>query len=151
MYITAEGMISPCVFNPFTTDNVIEIYRSGGDLNTAYFSRFFEAIRSWQRDYFHMRPAGEHGNLIAPCLIRDHHADMREIIERNDAEPLDEFAAASLKDSEYYEGMCSYDKEFSEISAGRWRRDYLQPELSKKPDKIGEPMSGERGRRLGIV
>ncbi|MDD3642809.1 MAG: radical SAM/SPASM domain-containing protein [Candidatus Krumholzibacteria bacterium] len=129
LYITADGTISPCVFNPFTTDNVIELYERGFDLDTAYFSRFFEAVRTWQRGYFHERLPGEHGNLIAPCPIRDHHADMREIIDRCGARPLDGFAADALEDREYYDGMCAYNRAFDIASAGRWRSDYLEPEM----------------------
>jgi MoaA/NifB/PqqE/SkfB family radical SAM enzyme len=127
-YITADGSIAPCVFNPFTTDNVIELYDRGDDLNEAYFSLFFEGIRKWQRGYFHDRQRGEHGNLIAPCPIRDHHADMRDIIDGCSAQPLDGFAADALKDREYYEGMCEYDRAFEDVSAGRWSHDYLDPE-----------------------
>lgn len=129
LYITAEGTISPCVFNPFTTDNVIELYERGFDLDAAYFSRFFEEIRKWQRAYFHERQRGEHGNLIAPCPIRDHHADMRGIIDRCGARPLDGFAADALRDREYYDGMCAYNSAFEAESAGRWRSDYLDPEI----------------------
>lgn len=128
LYLTADGTIAPCVFNPFTTDNAIELYERGFDLNAAYFSRFFEGIRKWQRDYFHERRRGEHGNLIAPCPIRDHHADMREIIEACGARPLDSFAADALRDREYYDGMCEYNRAFDAASSGRWDRDYLEPE-----------------------
>jgi MoaA/NifB/PqqE/SkfB family radical SAM enzyme len=126
LYIDSRGTISPCVFNPFTKNNIHDLYQSGETLNDVYFSPFFEAIRKWQRGYLHDRPLGEHGNIIAPCPIRDHHADMRRIIDEFNAEPLDEFAAKALEDPDYYEGMCAYNQEFEELSRERWREEYYE-------------------------
>jgi MoaA/NifB/PqqE/SkfB family radical SAM enzyme len=128
LYIDSRGQVSPCVFNPFTTHNIFDIYNSGQNLNSVYFSPFFEKIRQWQRRYLHDRPAAQLGNLIAPCPIRDHHADMREIIDEIGAKPLDDYAAQALEDPEYYKGMCAYNNAFDEISKDRWDEDYLQPE-----------------------
>jgi MoaA/NifB/PqqE/SkfB family radical SAM enzyme len=128
LYIDSNGTVAPCVFNPFTKHNVFEIFKSGGDLNDVYFSPFFEEIRKWQRDYLHNRPCGQHGNMIAPCPIRDHHAEMREIVEKMDAKPLDEFVARTLDDPEYYRGMCEYDEALNDASRETWDAQYLAPE-----------------------
>ncbi len=140
LYIESNGIIAPCVFNPFSTHNAKDIYRTGGNLNEAYFSPFFKKIREWQREYFHNRPRGEHGNLIAPCIIRDHHADMRKIIEDMKAAPLDQYAAEALKDKDYYEGMVKFDEELIEVSNPYWNAGYLKKEVEQP-----------RGRNAGRV
>jgi MoaA/NifB/PqqE/SkfB family radical SAM enzyme len=59
-YIDWNGDVMPCVFTPYSTHNIKEVYNRGGDLNTILNSPFFKAIRKWQRDYgyemSHQRP-----------------------------------------------------------------------------------------------
>jgi MoaA/NifB/PqqE/SkfB family radical SAM enzyme len=128
LYIDSNGTVAPCAFNPFTTHNIKDVYKSGGDLNTVIFSPLFKEIRCWQRSYFHDRPQGEHGNMITPCPIRDHHADMRDIIDRVGARPLDKYAALALEDPSYYEGMVEYGEAIERASKDYWDKEYLEPE-----------------------
>jgi MoaA/NifB/PqqE/SkfB family radical SAM enzyme len=127
-YVDSNGTVSPCAFNPFTTHNVKDVYASGGNLDTIIFSPLFQKIRAWQRCYFHDRPKGQRGNLIAPCLIRDHYPEMRRIIDETGARPLDKYAAMSMEDASYLQGMTKYGEEIDRISRELWDKEYLGPE-----------------------
>ena len=71
---------------PYVGANVEEVFASGGDLNDVWQTSFFAEIRAWQRAYGYREngePCPERvGNWLAPCLIRDHHADFRRIVEK---------------------------------------------------------------------
>lgn len=128
LYIDWNGSVAPCVFNPFCVHNIKEVYAAGGDLNTVVLSPLFTKIRQWQKDYFYERPNHEKGNLIAPCPYRDHHREMRAIIDKVHAQPIDENGRLALEDSMYGEGMMEYGKEFSRLSDAIWETRYLEQE-----------------------
>jgi MoaA/NifB/PqqE/SkfB family radical SAM enzyme len=128
LYIDWNGSVAPCAFNPFCVHNVNDMFAGGGDLNTVLFSPFFEKIRNWQKDYFLNRPAAEAGNLLAPCPIRDHHRQMRDIIAETGAKAIDEDSARALEDSTYYERMVQYGRDIDEVSRGIWDEEYLKDE-----------------------
>ncbi len=130
-YIDWNGSIAPCVFNPFHTHNIKEVFASGGDLNTLITLPLFREIRKWQTGYFHDRPNDRKGNLIAPCPYRDHHRRMREIIDVVHACPIDENGGLALKDPEYREGMIRYGMEFKRLTAPIWENRYIRPEREK--------------------
>jgi hypothetical protein len=100
----------------------------GGDLNTVFFSPFFEKIRHWQKDYFLNRPAAEAGNPMVPCPVRDHHGQMRDIAAETGAKPLDEDSARAFADSTYYEQMVQYGRDIDELSRCIWDEEYLNGE-----------------------
>jgi len=127
-YINWKGDITPCVFVPYSTHNIKELYRQGGDLNTILFSPFFASIRKWQYAYGFMKPPTEVGNQIIPCPIRDHYGVMRGIVEHHKAHPIDESADAALNDKQYYEGMVDYGEQVRELTRDIWEKDYLDPE-----------------------
>jgi len=127
-YINWKGDVTPCVFVPYSTHNIKDIYRHGGDINTVLFSPFFSSIRKWQHAYGFMKPPTEVGNQITPCPIRDHHRVMRGMVEHNKAHPTDEVAAAALTDNNYYEGLVGYGERVRELTQEIWEREYLGPE-----------------------
>jgi len=127
-YINWKGDITPCVFVPYSTHNIKDVYHQGGDLNTILFSPFFAAIRKWQYAYGFMKPPTEVGNQITPCPIRDHYGVMRGIVEHHKARPIDESADAALNDKQYYKGMVDYGEQVRELTRDIWEKDYLDPE-----------------------
>ena len=78
-HVNWNGDVSPCVFFPYSPVNVREVFARGGTLDEVWAHPFFAEIRGWQRDYGY-REANEAcpdcGNWLAPCIIRDHHADL---------------------------------------------------------------------------
>ena len=131
-YIDWNGNVTPCVFFPYSTHNIIEVYRNGGDLNTILHSPFFESIRTWQRAYGYLQPADRVKNRIVPCAIRDHHRMARSAIERFGARPIDEAAAEALKDDAYQEGLIAYGKAVAAATDDIWEQEYVGPEKARR-------------------
>jgi len=127
-YINWKGDVAPCVFVPYSTHNIKEVYHQGGDLNTILFSPFFTSIRKWQYAYGFMKPPTEVGNQITPCPIRDHHRVMRGIVEHHKAHPIDKSAASALTDNSYYKGLVGYGDRVRELTRETWKKEYLVPE-----------------------
>ncbi len=125
-YIEWNGNVTPCVFVPYTTHNVYDIYKNGGNLNDALNSKFFCEIRKWQDEYGYDKPAEEHQNWIMPCFIRDHHTKFREVIQSCGAKGIDESSNQALEDESFYKGLIKYDKDFSALTEDIWQKHYLQ-------------------------
>jgi MoaA/NifB/PqqE/SkfB family radical SAM enzyme len=120
-YIEWNGNVTPCVFVPYSPVNVKDIYSSGGNLMDVYTEPFFQDIRTWQ-------VYGTNGNLLMPCLIRDHHNDLRQLIRKHEANPIDKNAEAALMDGDYAKGMDGYARSYSEISNRVWEEQYIKKE-----------------------
>ncbi|MCK4397299.1 radical SAM protein [candidate division WOR-3 bacterium] len=125
-YIEWNGNITPCVFVPYTTHNIYDIYKKGGNLNVALHSKFFCEIRKWQAEYGYEKPPEEHQNWIMPCLIRDHHKNFREVVQNCGAKGIDEPSNLALEDEDYHKGLIKYDEEFSNLTEEIWQKHYLQ-------------------------
>lgn len=139
LYIDWKGDIMPCAFFPYSTGNIHEVYRNGGNLNTVLSSPFFKELRQWQNDYGFMRPKEQTGNWIRPCPIRDHHRAAVEIIRKHQAQPADRTAAEALTDEKFHRGMADYDERFGRLSDGIWEHDYL--ERSSAESDVSETIS----------
>ncbi len=125
IYIDWNGNCMPCVFNPYTTHNIAEVYSRGGTLNDVIMAPFMKRIRQWQDNYFNDVSDGPRGNMLAPCPIKDHHPEMRKIIDEVNADPADANAAAALIDREYYEGMCQFGQQIESVTHETWEKDFL--------------------------
>ena len=124
--ITGRGDCTPCGFQPYTVDNINDVYEKGGNLNTVLKSDFFKAVRKWQCDYAYGKPDLEQGNLIMTCPIRDHFKGYYEhILQKYHPRPIYPEAGAALEDEEYRKGMMDYDKELKELSGKIWDKEYL--------------------------
>jgi len=126
LYIDWNGTVAPCVFVPYSPINIKDVYAKNGNLNDIWQNPFFSDIRKWQENYWN-----NHGNWLAPCLIRDHHADLRQLIIKHEPEPSDEEARNALLDSNYVRGMEKYDKEYQALTDPIWRDVYLNPKGRK--------------------
>ncbi len=124
-YIDWNGNVMPCVFVPYTVDNVNEAFKKGRSLNDIIHSGFFKDIRQWQFDYGYKKPPQEHDNWIMPCFIRDHHGKFLEVARKHNVNPADEDAAVALKDKGFNEGLIRYDKEMKELTDPVWKDHYL--------------------------
>ena len=131
-YIDWNANATPCVFNPYSTHNVIEVFKKGGTLNDIIISPFFRAIREWESDYSYEKPTTEMGNQIRQCAFKDHYNNMKNIIMENNAKPIDEAGEEALKDESYHKGMLEYEKEFSNLVDPIWEKEYINPERVKK-------------------
>ena len=129
IYIDWNGNVMPCVFNPYTMDNVVDVYKSGGNLNDVLFSPLMEDIREWYENYLHNHKNGSCSNMLLPCPVRDHYDNMRKILLKTKARPLDKSAEIALYDNDYYKGMCEYDKKLEDLMQEVWKREYLEIEL----------------------
>jgi len=142
-YIDWNGNCLPCAFYPYTVDNIKQVYREGGDLNTVLMNPFFQAIRKWQQDYSYMKPACEVGNQIIPCISKDHQREAREIIDATGAKPADQEAEEALKDQSYYKGLVACGDEVDRLTNPIWEKQYIGPErvrVEKEKVKLFEPL-----------
>ena len=130
-YIDWNGDVMPCVFVPYTVDNVNEVFAKGGTLNDIIHSDFFKSIREWQFDYGYKRKPEEHGNWIMPCFIRDHHEKFLKVAKEFGIKPADEDAAVALQDRGYNEGLIEYDKRMKDLTDPVWEGHYLFPDKEK--------------------
>lgn len=132
IYINWDGDVTPCVFNPYSTDNIVDTFKAGGTIDNVIDSPFMKRIRSWQNEYYdHGGSEGDHGNMLAPCPMKDHHAEIRGIIEEVGAEPIDDSAEEALHDRGYYEGMVRYGKEIESFTRDVWEKEYLGKKKKK--------------------
>jgi len=122
MYITWDGDVTPCVFFPYSTCNILAVYEEGGTLDTAWRESFHADIRRWQQEYGYGQPARRVGNWFAPCPMRDHHAFALETIRKRNARPIDPEAEKALGDEAYHEGLIEYGRRFREASDVLWQR-----------------------------
>ncbi len=64
---------------------------------------------------------------MAPCLIRDHHADFMKIMDEHpDVRPLDDDARAALHDPAYHAGLEQFDRDFETLTGPKWEERYRQ-------------------------
>lgn len=124
-YINWDGNIAPCVFIPYYTTNIYDIYKNGGDLNTARECKLFNEIRDWQKDYGYMQPRDKVGNRLMPCPIRDHHQNTLKILKENNVKSLDPFADEALKSKRYHEQLIEYDEELARVFDPVWTEDFV--------------------------
>jgi MoaA/NifB/PqqE/SkfB family radical SAM enzyme len=127
LYIDWNGHDSPCVFVPYSPVNVRDIYAQGGTLNDVWANPFFADIHGWQESYWQSK-----GNWLAPCLNRDHHAALSQLIARHEPEPIDESARTALLDSEYGKGLEHYGELYENLSESIWHEQYLQDQRQKE-------------------
>ncbi|HMN15387.1 MAG TPA: SPASM domain-containing protein [Bellilinea sp.] len=121
LYIDWNGAVSPCVFVPYSPVNVKELYVRGGTLDDVWADPFFADIRNWQEGYWQGR-----GNWLAPCIIRDDHADLRRLIAQHEPEPADESARQALLDPQYARGLEEYDERYQTLTEPLWKERYLR-------------------------
>ena len=124
-YIDWNGNVAPCVFYPYSKNNIKDIYARGGTLNDALKSDLMSRIREWQRDYGYKKSGKDVHNFIAPCAIRDHYEFTHNLLEEIKPEPIDESAADAVKDPLYHEGLIEYDNKFVSLTEDIWQKEFI--------------------------
>ncbi len=132
MYIDWNGHVSPCVFVPYSPVNVNDIYAKGSTLNDIWTNPFFADIRGWQESYMQSK-----GNWLAPCLNRDHHGILNQLIAKHEPEPIDESAHAALLDPDYGSGLVRYGELYDNLSEPIWQEHYLKDRPQKDSNGRG--------------
>ena len=128
-HINWRGDVTPCVFKPYFSQNIIEVYKNGGDLNSVLFSDFFKKIRQWQNKYVIQQPTDKMGNTIACCPAKDHYETIYPLLCKADVKPIDELAKKTLKNKDLRHGLIDYGKKFKTLSGEIWDKEYLAPEV----------------------
>jgi hypothetical protein len=114
IHINSEGDVEPCVFTHFALHNVRR-----SSLKEVIDSDFFRAIRE-------RVPYCE--NLLRPCLIIDHPALLRELVERYGARPTHPGAEAIF--GELKDDLDSYAARYGRLADEEWYRCHeLRPAL----------------------
>ncbi|RJQ43887.1 MAG: radical SAM protein [Anaerolineaceae bacterium] len=131
LYINWDGKVTPCVFVPYSPVNINDVYQQGKTIADAWEESFFEHIRTWQADY--LKGNGHRGNLLSPCIIRDHHDVLRQIIAETEPDPENEPARDALLDKDYMQGMIEYGKSYQELTDSIWQKHYLRENDSTRP------------------
>ena len=128
-YIMWDGTITPCVFIPFadkTYGNIYEVYNRGESLTDVVVkSPFFKRIRDWQNEYYLSKTTSKDaGNILAPCIIRDHSSVFYNIVKEVEAKPVDEGSKTFLSFIE--DGsLPEYNRRYRELSDPIWEKEYL--------------------------
>ncbi len=125
IYIDWNGNVTPCVFYPYSKDNIKDIYAKGGNLNDSLKSDLMVGIREWQSDYGIKKKGKDVKNLIAPCGIRDHYEFTRSHIMKTNATPTDPDAAEAIKNPLYYEGLVEYNNKFNSMTEPIWQKEFI--------------------------
>ncbi len=129
LYVNWNGAVSPCVFMPYSPVNINDIYAQGKTLNDVWADPFFAGLRHWQQSY-----RQDKGNWLMPCPMRDHHADLRQLLAEHEPEPTDANARAALLDAGYARGLIEYDAAYQATSGPVWEKHYLRPGVSSDGD-----------------
>lgn len=128
LYVDWNGNVNPCVFIPYSPVNIHRVYAAGGSIEDAWGQPFFAAIRAWQRDYGYRQvgePGGRFGNWLRPCLIRDHHAAFRRLVDEHRPRPTDDDLATTVHDPAYHAGMEDFDQRLADLLDPVWESQYL--------------------------
>jgi MoaA/NifB/PqqE/SkfB family radical SAM enzyme len=124
-YVDWNGNIMPCVFFPYTTMNINEIYKNGGTVNEILKDPFFKEIRNWQDRYGADGNVNSEINWLMPCPIRDHHCIAREIINKYSAR-LCEGNDSIIDSKEYINEMIKFNKDLKSKAGITWYEEYIQ-------------------------
>jgi len=124
LYINWNGDIMPCVFVPYTVNNIFDIYSNGQHLGDVLKSTIMKNGRKWQSetqlcDTEHVQ------NLLMPCSIRDHYENFRKNILTQDSKGENAIAQEILKDQDYYNELTKYDNELQQLIDPIWDSTYL--------------------------
>jgi len=120
-YIDWNGNVMPCVFIPYSTHNINEVYNNGGNLRTATIdSEFFKEIRHWQDEYGFRNPSLPSKQCylrwkFVPCPHRHCYGELLRIVQKFGAKPINEEARRALEDKDYTRGLTKYGERVKEL------------------------------------
>ncbi len=131
IYIDWNGNVMPCVFNPYYTDNIKDVYAANGHLDDVLFSPLMRGLREWQNKYYLNRePASEKNSVLTCCPLKDHFRDSYKIMKDARVKFSNPEAEAAFADRGYYDNMVAYGDACREQLDPLWEK-YLVHERKK--------------------
>jgi MoaA/NifB/PqqE/SkfB family radical SAM enzyme len=130
LYINWNGDIMPCVFVPYTIDNVQRLFAEGKHVGDALKSDMMRRGRTWQENT-QLAEADKVENLLMPCSIRDHYENFRKNILTENAHGENTTAEDILSDDTYYKELVAYDERLRELTEPIWRKEYMEEALTQ--------------------
>lgn len=124
LYINWNGDIMPCVFVPYTMDNILDLYQKDKHIGDALASNFMKRGRAWQKET-QLTKAEHVSNLLMPCSIRDHYANFRNAILTEEAQGENQVADDILQDDTYFKELTAYDEKLSRLTQPIWEKEYM--------------------------
>lgn len=125
-YIDWNGNIMPCVFFPYSTMNINDIYKNGKTIDTIFEDPFFKAIRAWQEKYGCLNAdLNAETDWLRPCPIRDHYASALEVVNRYQAKLIDGNDPV-MNSKEYVNEMREFNKDLEAKVGTFWREEYIK-------------------------
>ena len=138
VYVDWNGDIMPCVFVPYSVDNILKLQAEGKTITDALMSDFMKNGRSWQNSYS-INDMKNAKNLIMPCSMRDHYVNFTKNILTDKVAGENEAAQDILSEEEYLKKMDDYDKELSALTQPIWEKEYLDtPEEKAKRERLAK-------------
>ena len=138
LYVDWNGDIMPCVFVPYSIDNILRLQEQGKTITDALMSDFMKNGRSWQ-DSYSINDMKNAKNLIMPCSMRDHYVNFTKNILTDNVAGENEAAQDILSEEEYLKKMDDYDKELSALTQPIWEKEYLDtPEENAKRKRLAK-------------
>jgi len=126
-HIDWDGNILPCVFVPYYQDNIYNLFKNGKTIEDAMNSKLFRAGRELQYKIKH--DCGRIGNLLMPCIYRDHHKEFISVIDSLDKICCENAEAEeALTSLEYHKRLEDFDGELEKLTADIWEDVYLKNE-----------------------
>jgi len=127
LYIDWNGDVMPCVFAPYISGNIHELYKNGKTLNDLLKVPFLETVRKWQEDYgFGKDDISKKGNLLMSCPYRDHNSLFMEWVKKYKLKTEDGSTGDVISSEAYNKKMSDYDRELAELLDPVWEKEYLE-------------------------
>ncbi|GAB4304569.1 MAG: hypothetical protein Kow0097_01650 [Candidatus Bipolaricaulota bacterium] len=131
LYIDWNGDVFPCVFVPYRGANVVEAYARGETLDEVWEAPLFARLRDWQRGYGYGAPTpARDGDWLRPCPMRDHHAELRELLHGLPDNSL------PVPDPDVAAALDAFDAELATLTTPIWRERYLGGGGSQAEDRV---------------
>jgi MoaA/NifB/PqqE/SkfB family radical SAM enzyme len=138
LYVDWNGDIMPCVFVPYSIDNILRLQEQGKTITDALMSDFMKNGRNWQNSYS-INDMKNAKNLIMPCSMRDHYVNFTKNILTDNVAGENEAAQDILSEEEYLKKMEDYDMELSALTQPIWEKEYLDtPEEKAKRERLAK-------------
>jgi MoaA/NifB/PqqE/SkfB family radical SAM enzyme len=126
LHVNWKGDVTPCTFLHFSPANIRDVYARGGTLNDIYDAPFLKSLREWQRSYgFTNEGPEEQHNWMMPCLVRDHFAVLKELVDQHQPKITDHATRELLENPAYHAWLDDYSRQFRELADPAWKQEYL--------------------------
>jgi hypothetical protein len=104
-----------------------KVFAQGRTLEDVWAAPFFAGVRQWQRDHgFYQPQSMALANWLMPCPMRDHHAELRQIILEYEPDSVDENAKQALLDPGHAEGLIAHAEALDGPTQPIWEEQYLK-------------------------